>query len=108
MVFGEIAQREVLAIGDADVDAELANDCGKPVKLCGSDIAETTVGDSGNSSLCCAANDVGVFPAFKGTSTAKNHRSALTHCCVARRTSGASRSITHFDDFCGNAAWPGR
>jgi hypothetical protein len=58
LLFGEIAQSKVLAIRDADVDSELTDNCGKPVELCGCDIAETGVGDGGHCALCGAANDV--------------------------------------------------
>ena len=78
---GEVAQREVLAVGDADVDAEVALDLGEAAELVGGDVAEAAVRVRAHGAVGAAAHDVGG-----------------SHRCVRRRVPRTSTGDARADE----------
>ena len=107
LALGEAAEHEVLAVGDADLGAELALDRGQRPELGGGDVAEAGVGDGGHGALGDAADDVGVVPGLVRVVAAERDRGALARAGWASprpRPAGASPC---FCDGLGDAAGPG-
>ena len=70
----QVAQRQVLAVRDADVEGEVALDVGEGAELVGGDVAEPRVRDRADRAVGDAAHDVGFLPAVVRVAREELHR----------------------------------
>ena len=70
LLLGEVAEHEVLAVGQAHLGAELALDRRERTELVGGDVAELGPGVGRHGPVGGAAHDVGVEPALVGLGAA--------------------------------------
>ena len=77
LVVGEAAEHEVLAVGDAHLDVEVAADRGDAAELRGGHVAESRPGESGHGAVGRAAHDVGLGPAELWRRAPQEHGLAL-------------------------------
>ena len=74
LLLGEAAQHEVLAVGDAHLDAELALDGGEAAELVGGDVAEAAPRVGAHRAVGPAAHDVGGVPLLQRGEPRELHR----------------------------------
>ena len=65
LLLGEAAEHEVLPVGDADLDAEVALDLREAAELVGGDVAEAAVRVRAHGAVGAAAHDVGGVPLLR-------------------------------------------
>ncbi len=74
----EAPEGEVLAVGEAHLEPELAGGRGQRPELVGGDVAQAGVGDGRHRALGHPAHHVGVDPTLVGLGAPQGHRRALT------------------------------
>ena len=108
LLFGEIAEGEVLAVRDANVEAELTLDRGQRAELIRRDVAELGVGDRRHGALGVAADHVGFLPALVRRRGADADRHALTDGRRRDRGVQAGGRVAFLLHDLGNTAGPRR
>ena len=106
LVLGEVAEHEVLAVGDPDLEAELAGDRGEAAELGAGDVAEAGPGVGGHGALGDAPHDVGLLPAVVGLGGAERHRRALPDGGGGDAGGEAGRLVAVLLHHLGDAAGP--
>ena len=81
----EVAEGEVLAVGDPDARSQLPLYSRQLPELGRGDVAQPGIGDGGNGALGHADHDVGRFPALVGVTRAEAQRDRRTHRAWAKR-----------------------
>jgi hypothetical protein len=108
LLLGQVPVHDVLAVGDPDLQPEVALDGGQGPELLGGHVAQAGVGVGRDGALGVAPDDVGVVPAAVGVAAGDGHVRAPAHRRGADGRRHAGRLVAGSADRVGDAPGPGR
>ena len=106
LVLGQVAEDDVLAVGDPALRAQFPLDVGQRVELVGGDVAQAGPGVGRDGALGRAPHHVGLLPPFVRRPAADGDRHPLTHRCDLDFSVAPSRSVAVDLHQIGDAAGP--